>query len=123
MFSCHLKVERIQLYDKNGWSYIENLHNFVDGGMSDVSFINTVSEIVTGAVGRSVPFTGQRWANFNLLLTNLQLKDEQSFATMTNFNNFRFRWSSAERRGRHGLVRVGFFITGILVLGFGFTEL
>ncbi|KAL7509036.1 hypothetical protein ACHAXN_008233 [Cyclotella atomus] len=117
------QVERIQSYDKNGWSYIENLHQFVDGGMSDVSFINTVSEIVTGAVGRNVPFTGQRWANFNLLLTNLQLKDEQSFLTMTNFNNFRYRWSSAERLSRPGLILVGFIITGILLLGFDFTEL
>jgi hypothetical protein len=91
--------------------------------MSDVSFINTVSEIVTGAVGRNVPFTGQRWANFNLLLTNLQLKDEQSFLTMTNFNNFRYRWSSAERLSRPGLILVGFIITGILLLGFDFTEL
>ncbi|KAL7478358.1 hypothetical protein ACHAW6_004124, partial [Cyclotella cf. meneghiniana] len=74
-------VERIQSYNYNGWNYIDQLHQFVDGGQQDVSFINTVSEILTGAIGSDVPFTGRRWANFNLLLTYLQLKDETDTTT------------------------------------------
>jgi len=91
----YFKVERVQTYDKNGWNFIDQLHQFVDGGMSDVSFINTISEIVTEAVGSSVPFTGQRWANFNMLLTNLKLKDEQSLSDF--FANSRFQWSGTTR--------------------------
>lgn len=81
MPSKTLEVERIQSYNYNGWNYIDQLHQFVDGGQQDVSFINTVSEILTGAIGSDVPFTGRRWANFNLLLTYLQLKDETDTAT------------------------------------------
>ena len=46
-----VKVERIQSYNANDWNYIDQLTLFVDGGMADISFINTVSEIVTGAIG------------------------------------------------------------------------
>ena len=46
--------------------------------MNDQSFINTVSNIITegssNAVGL-VPFSGQRWGNFNLIMKQLQLKD------------------------------------------------
>lgn len=40
-------IERIQTYDDGQFNYIEQLHEFVDGGMSDATFINTVSKIVT----------------------------------------------------------------------------
>lgn len=39
---------KVQAYNQgNGWSYIEHLHEFVDGGMSDTSFLDDVSRIVT----------------------------------------------------------------------------
>ena len=63
--------------------------------MTDVSFINKVSEVVTGAVGSSVPFAGQRWSNFNMLLTNLQLKGLQSEAA--DISNSLFIWSGAAK--------------------------
>ena len=39
-------IESLQSYDERGWNYIEHLHDFVDGGMADHSFINAVSGIV-----------------------------------------------------------------------------
>jgi hypothetical protein len=39
-------VESLQTYDKGGWNYIEKLTAFVDGGMTDMTFIDSVSGIV-----------------------------------------------------------------------------
>ena len=39
-------MESVQSYDREGWVYLEELHKFVDGGMIDTSFINSVSGIV-----------------------------------------------------------------------------
>jgi len=39
-------VESLQTYDKDGWNYMDKLHEFVDGGMIDMSFIDAVSGIV-----------------------------------------------------------------------------
>ena len=39
-------IESLQSYDSNDWNYIEQLHAFVDGGLSDPGFINAVSGIV-----------------------------------------------------------------------------
>jgi hypothetical protein len=105
-------VERIQSYDDNGWSYIDQLHQFVDGDMTNVSFINKVSELVTGAVGSNVPFTGQRWANFHMLLTNLKLKEEQQGSD--GVFDFRYRWSGAETRPLNG----SFLAAGLLLFVF-----
>lgn len=40
-------VNKVQAYNKNGWKYLVELHNFVDGGMADTGFIDNVSRIVT----------------------------------------------------------------------------
>lgn len=39
-------MSSVQVYDKDGWSYIPKLRAFVDGGMTDTSFIDSVSGIV-----------------------------------------------------------------------------
>ena len=39
-------VQDVQDYDEGGWNYINELRNFVDGGMVDDAFINAVSGIV-----------------------------------------------------------------------------
>lgn len=39
-------MESLQAYDNGGWNYIEQLHAFVDGGLSDTGFINAVSGVV-----------------------------------------------------------------------------
>ena len=39
-------VDRVQTYDVNGWNYIEKLHEFVDGGYTDFSFVDAVSGIL-----------------------------------------------------------------------------
>ena len=36
----------MQSYDREGWSYLTELHKFVDGGMTDTRFIDAVSGIV-----------------------------------------------------------------------------
>ena len=110
-------MERIQSYDKNGWNYIDQLHKFVDGGMADVSFINTVSEIVTGSIGNQVPFTGQRWATFNMLLDSLHLKEHQSI--ISTMSNYRYRWSGVETASSY----YGFHLMGLLALAFSWMEI
>ena len=115
------KVERIQSYKKDGWNYIDQLHQFVDEGMADVSFINKVSEIVTGAVGSEVPFTGQRWSNYNMLLDSLQLRGDANFAPHARgFGNFDFwmRWSSAVKTDARDSMCLGFILCTILLRGF-----
>ena len=39
-------IESLQSYTVDGWSYMEKLHEFVDGGMVDHTFIDSVSGIV-----------------------------------------------------------------------------
>ena len=39
-------MESLQSYSERGWNYIDELHKFVDSGMTDPSFINAVSGIV-----------------------------------------------------------------------------
>lgn len=90
--------------------------------MTDVSFINKVSEIVTGAVGSQVPFTGQRWANFNILLDSLQLRGDENYASHARgFNNFDFwmRWTNSANTGAHDGLYLGFIVCTILLLRFG----
>jgi len=40
-------VEKVQGYTQDGWSYIDQLHNFVDKGLVDTGFFDNVSRIVT----------------------------------------------------------------------------
>ena len=40
-------INKVQSYKQNGWNYLVNLHNFVDGGMVDTDFMDDVSRIVT----------------------------------------------------------------------------
>jgi len=39
-------IESVQGYEEGGWNYLTELHKFVDGGMTDTNFINSVSGIV-----------------------------------------------------------------------------
>ena len=39
-------VDSIQTYSSGGWDYLTELHKFVDGGMVDTAFIDSVSGIV-----------------------------------------------------------------------------
>ena len=41
-------IERVQTHDDGNFNYLIALHEFVDGGMRDSSFINVVSKIVAG---------------------------------------------------------------------------
>jgi len=40
-------ISKVQAYAVDGWSYLERLKQFVDGGMDDVEFLEDVSRIVT----------------------------------------------------------------------------
>ena len=47
-------VESLQSYSVGGWNYKDELHKFVDNGMTGNSFINAVSGIVNrGALGKT----------------------------------------------------------------------
>jgi len=65
-------IERIQQYPD--WDYISNLRKFVDGGMNDDSFIDTVSSIFTLGCHQpncsylTVTKKEERRANFKLIL-------------------------------------------------------
>jgi hypothetical protein len=40
-------IYKIQAFNLDGWSYLEKLHQFVDGGMQDFTFVDDVSRIIT----------------------------------------------------------------------------
>ena len=40
-------INKVQSFKQDGWNYLVNLHNFVDGGMVDTVFMDDVSRIVT----------------------------------------------------------------------------
>mmetsp|Transcript_36726 Transcript_36726/g.78250 ORF Transcript_36726/g.78250 Transcript_36726/m.78250 type:complete len:474 (-) Transcript_36726:484-1905(-) len=63
-------VERVQPYEDGNFNYQLALQKFVDGGMKDPTFINSVSNIV--ATGPR--FYGKRLSHFNLIMEHLQLK-------------------------------------------------
>jgi len=71
-------VESLQSYEKNGWTYMEELHKFVDGGMSDTSFINAVSGIVNRGCHDPPCGTGpvdglhERAGNFHKVLSTFE---------------------------------------------------
>ncbi len=39
-------VDQVQPYDQGGWSYMDELHKFVENGLEGEDFINSVSGIV-----------------------------------------------------------------------------
>ena len=40
-------INKIQAYSADGWTYLEKLHEYVDGGMQDITFVDDVSRIIT----------------------------------------------------------------------------
>jgi hypothetical protein len=49
-------IESVQSYNKDGWDYLTELRSFVEGGMSDTSFIDGVSGIVNRGCHNPVCF-------------------------------------------------------------------
>jgi hypothetical protein len=77
-------IETVQSYDDPEWSYIQQLNQFVMGGMVDGLFIHAVSGIITqgchnppcpGAMGTAVEMAdaGERWSNFQQVANTLGL--------------------------------------------------
>jgi len=70
-------IESLQSYDERGFHYINELHKFVDGGMSDNSFIDGISGIVNRGCHDPPCGTGpvdglhERASNFKQVLTLL----------------------------------------------------
>jgi len=70
-------LESLQSYDERGWNYMKELHKFVDGGMTDNSFIDGVSGVVNRGCHDPPCGTGpvdgiqERAGNFNKVLTLL----------------------------------------------------
>jgi hypothetical protein len=72
-------MESVQSYDRQGWYYLTALHEFVNGGMTDTSFIDSVSGIVNRGCHNPPCATGevdgldQRRENFNIVLQAMGL--------------------------------------------------
>jgi hypothetical protein len=72
-------MSSVQTYEKNGWKYLEELRAFVDGGMTDMSFIDGVSGIVNRGCHDAPCGTGElhngpeRKANFQKVLSVMGL--------------------------------------------------
>ena len=49
-------IESVQSYNEEGWDYLTELRSFVEGGMSDTSFIDGVSGIVNRGCHNPVSF-------------------------------------------------------------------
>ena len=49
-------IESVQSYSKDGWDYLTELRAFVEGGLSDTSFIDGVSGIVNRGCHNPVCF-------------------------------------------------------------------
>jgi hypothetical protein len=70
-------IESLQSYDERGWNYMDQLHKYVDEGMSDHSFINAVSGIVNRGCHDPPCGTGpvdgthERAGNFQKVLSTL----------------------------------------------------
>lgn len=52
-------IESVQSYDQQGWYYLTELHKFVNGGMADTKFIDSVSGIVNRGCHNPPCATGQ----------------------------------------------------------------
>lgn len=72
-------MSSVQKYEKNGWAYLGELRDFVDGGMTDPSFIDGVSGIVNRGCHDAPCGTGEvhngpeRKANFEKVLAVMGL--------------------------------------------------
>jgi len=72
-------VESVQSYNEGGWDYTTELHKFVDGGMTDMGFIDSVSGIVNRGCHNPPCGTGElhsgpeRQANFQKVLNEFGL--------------------------------------------------
>lgn len=70
-------IESLQSYDERGWNYMNELHNFVDGGMADHLFIDAISGIVNRGCHDPPCGTGEvdgkheRAGNFQKVLSTL----------------------------------------------------
>ena len=68
-------IDKVQAYDVDGWSYLERLHDFVDGGMDDTTFMEVVSRIVTrgchdqSSCGNAV-MSSERRAKFDKIMSH-----------------------------------------------------
>lgn len=68
-------INKVQSYNQDGWSYLEKLHAFTDGGMGDVQFLEDVSRIVTRGChdqsncGHAVS-SNERLDKFNLVMSH-----------------------------------------------------
>lgn len=73
-------MSSVQTYDREGWAYLPRLRAFVDGGMTDTSFIDSVSGIVNRGCHNPPCGTGaldggeDRRANFDLVLRVMGLR-------------------------------------------------
>jgi hypothetical protein len=72
-------MSSVEPYDKEGWSYRSKLRAFVDGGMTDMAFIDSVSGIVNRGCHNPPCGTGplhngpERQANFKKVLKTMGL--------------------------------------------------
>jgi len=72
-------MQEVQEYDKDGWSYMSKLSDFVNGGMKDRSFIDSVSGIVNRGCHNPPCATGsvegleERQKNFQQVLKVFRL--------------------------------------------------
>jgi predicted chitinase len=72
----------VQTYDDEGWVYMDEIRAFVDGGMTDDAFLNSVSGIVNRGCHNPPCGTGpvdggpERLENFKQILTALGLTTE-----------------------------------------------
>ena len=72
-------MKELQRYDRDGWSYMNKLSDFVNGGMKDMSFIDAVSGIVNRGCHNPPCATGsvdglqERRNNFQKVLRVFQL--------------------------------------------------
>ena len=70
-------VDSVQGYEADGWNYITELHNYVDGGMQGDSFIDSISGIVNRGCHNPPCATGpvdggaERLANFRKVMDAL----------------------------------------------------
>ena len=77
MFEWADRVQRYQSSPKNEWTYEDQLRKFVDGGMTDDSFIMSVARILTngchdvGCSTMEVRMKDQRKENFYLIINDI----------------------------------------------------
>ncbi|KAL7535511.1 hypothetical protein ACHAXR_006535, partial [Thalassiosira sp. AJA248-18] len=76
-------INKVQTYNVEGWSYLEKLHSFTDGGMNDIEFLEDVSRIVTRGChdcGNAVSSIERR-DKFNKIINHFGSSPESSLPT------------------------------------------